>query len=770
MSHTDENSTGWVCTRIFFEKMAVRKMSVGKCPTDALAVTNKVFAAPGFLPPDVKHIRLTPTSNIPYICTVDSAPEMKGDELGFNMMQRRWMNLSLKEVIDVVPYVPSPSAVVGQLVMDLDFLKKGTVNNTRFDSDDMARQFLATFANVMFAQQQPFVFEYVNEKEKSKAQFSVTVKKLVGIDLSLLGKKSSGSGELTEGLVVRETSLVFESENVGLSGSARGQSAKRSPINPNWNFQDMGIGGLDEEFGVMFRRAFASRVMPLEMVEKLGIKHVRGMLLFGPPGTGKTLMARQIGKMLQGREPKIVNGPEILNKYVGESEANIRKLFEDAEAEYKAKGENSSLHIIIFDEIDAICKSRGSVQSGTGVQDSVVNQLLSKIDGVNSLNNILLIGMTNRIDMLDEALLRPGRLELKIQIGLPNEQGRYQIYMIHTRKMRENKLMGADVDLKDLAARSKNFSGAEIEGLIRSAISFATHRCVKSTNVAEVDEKALMNLTVVRDDFENALAEVVPAFGVSSEELQECCKNGIVRWGAPVTRILRDGTLFVQQVQNSARTPLVSVLLHGAVGSGKTALAARLALDSGFPLIKIVTPERMVGYSEQSRCSEMAKVFEDAYKSPMSVVVVDDIERLLDYVPIGPRFSNTVLQTLLILLKKAPKQGRKLLIIGTTSNKAILQEMGMMDVFSASVHVENLSSGEQVIEALKSINVFNPEEIKQISGSLNGPTFKVEHLGDAVLSIGIKKLFMLAEMAAQETDDRVGKFMYSLFNECHGAV
>ena len=111
----------------------------------------------------------------------------------------------------------------------------------------------------------------------------------------------------------------------------------RAPPNailaPNFKFEDMGIGGLDQEFGAIFRRAFASRVFPPALVERLGISHVKGILLFGPPGTGKTLMARQIGKMLNAREPKIVNGPEILNKYVGASEENIRKLFADAEKE-----------------------------------------------------------------------------------------------------------------------------------------------------------------------------------------------------------------------------------------------------------------------------------------------------------------------------------------------------------------------------------------------------------------------------------------------------
>ena len=120
---------------------------------------------------------------------------------------------------------------------------------------------------------------------------------------------------------------------------------------------------------------------------------------------------------------------------MGQSEENIRNLFKDAEEEYKKRGDNSALHIIIFDELDAICKQRGSKNDGTGVGDSVVNQLLAKMDGVEQLNNILVIGMTNRKDMIDEALLRPGRMEVQIEINLPDKDGRLQIFTIHTAKV-----------------------------------------------------------------------------------------------------------------------------------------------------------------------------------------------------------------------------------------------------------------------------------------------------------------------------------------------
>jgi vesicle-fusing ATPase len=186
------------------------------------------------------------------------------------------------------------------------------------------------------------------------------------------------------------------------------------------------------------------------------------MILYGPPGTGKTLIARKIAAVLNCHEPKVINGPEIFDKFVGGSEENIRKQFADAEQDMKTKGDDSDLHVIIFDEIDAICRKRGSTNSGTGVNESVVNQLLSKIDGVESLNNILIIGMTNRLDMIDEALLRPGRFEIHLEIGLPDQKGRRQIFDIHTKKMRENNLIAKDVDLDKMAKLTKNYTGAEI--------------------------------------------------------------------------------------------------------------------------------------------------------------------------------------------------------------------------------------------------------------------------------------------------------------------
>lgn len=155
------------------------------------------------------------------------------------------------------------------------------------------------------------------------------------------------------------------------------------------------------------------------------------------------------------------------------------------------------------------------------------------MDGVDQLNNILLIGMTNRLDMIDEALLRPGRLEVHMEISLPDGHGRLQILNIHTAKMRSNKIMDTSVNLPELAALTKNFSGAEIAGLVKSATSFAFNRHVKVGTMAGISDD-VDQLRVIRDDFLQALDEVQPAFGVSEEELATVIQNGIYHFSQDI--------------------------------------------------------------------------------------------------------------------------------------------------------------------------------------------------------------------------------------------
>ncbi len=415
------------------------------------------------------------------------------------------------------------------------------------------------------------------------------------------------------------------------------------------------------------------------------------------------------------------------------------------------------MHIIIFDEIDAICKARGSVAGNSGVNDTVVNQLLSKIDGVDQLNNILIIGMTNRKDMIDDALLRPGRLEVPIEIGLPKETGRLQILKIHTNKMRENGKLGKDVDLPELAKITKNFSGAEIEGLVRAAQSCALNRLVKASSKVEIDPDAAEKLVVVRKDFLHALDnDVKPAFGASEEVLQGFLARGIVNWGEPVQDVLDDGALLINQAASADGPGLVSILLEGSPNAGKTALGAQLAKNSGFPFVKICSPEDMVGFTESAKCMQIRRIFDDAYRSAMSCILVDNIERLLDYGPIGPRYSNLTLQAILVLLKKNPPKGKRLLVICTTSRKEVLQQMEMLSAFTDVLHVANLTKPEHFKEILDQNQMFSDAETKKILQKLQGYR----------ISIGIKKLLGLLDMIKQMgAQNRVAKFLGKLEDE-----
>ncbi|PIL37464.1 transporter [Ganoderma sinense ZZ0214-1] len=715
--------------------------SVQGSPNDQAAFSNCLIINPADFPQG-QHVLVK--QQFPMTTRHDPTGKIPPGAIGASATQRQWIGLSLSgDSVTIEPFPQSPP-YLQSLDVEVGFLKRGLEIAEVFSADEMAQNFVRAFNGIVFASGEILLFEFHGQTLKA------TVK---GVQVVELPGQRPGADYY--GIVMEKTDVTImkaPDSAIKLKSSAR-KPPPNAILAPNFKFEDMGIGGLDTEFSAIFRRAFASRVFPPGLVEKLGISHVKGILLFGPPGTGKTLMARQIGKMLNAREPKIVNGPEILNKYVGASEENIRKLFADAEKEYKEKGDESGLHIIIFDELDAICKQRGSTGGGTGVGDSVVNQLLSKMDGVDQLNNILIIGMTNRLDMIDEALLRPGRLEVHMEISLPDEKGRVQIITIHTSKMRQNGIMDHDVDIMELAALTKNFSGAEIAGLVKSATSFAFSRHVKVGTLAGISDD-VENMRVNRSDFMNALEEVTPAFGVAKEELEQVVQNGIIHHAAVVDEILRSGELFVDQVRSSTRTPLVSVLLHGPPGSGKTALAATIAQASQYPFMKLLTPDSMVGFSEAQKVAAIAKIFQDSYKSPLSVIVVDNLERLLDFTPIGPRFSNSVLQTLMVLLARRPPKDRRLLIIATSSLRPVLTDLGLSETFDAELRVPPITSLRALETVLKEVALFpSSDDRRQAVAMLAQAGFgNSEEEGTSRLNVGIKKLLSMVEMARQEPE------------------
>jgi vesicle-fusing ATPase len=246
-----------------------------------------------------------------------------------------------------------------------NFRKK---DNTTIDYNDITKYICEKYKNQYFCDCQKFAILHKDTR------IIANIKKIICID-------ENTNCDIQHGKFDKNTkiSLISSDENLELINIPDEVNAKQLfNINPK-DLENLGIGGLNDEFSMLFRRAFVSRLLPISIQKKLNIKHSKGVLLHGPPGTGKTLIARKIGELLNCREPKIVNGPEILSKYVGESEKNIRALFFDAEQEQQQKGDKSQLHLIIFDEFDSLCKKRGMSNDGTGVGDNIVNQLLSKI-------------------------------------------------------------------------------------------------------------------------------------------------------------------------------------------------------------------------------------------------------------------------------------------------------------------------------------------------------------------------------------------------------
>ena len=550
-------------------------------------------------------------------------------------------------------------------------------------------------------------------------RFSFEASELEIDPLGPMNENEGGQRNLVKyGFLANDTNIDLISENNSVLKITSKVMKAKALTKFGFNFNEMGVGGLDVEISNIFRRAFTTRLYPAAYLEKYGIHHVKGILLYGPPGTGKTLIARTLANALNVKEFKVVNGPELFDKYVGETEKKIRDLFANAEKDQKDNGDDAGLHVIVFDEIDSLCRARGTVSSGTGVHDSAVNQLLTKIDGVNSLNNIIVIGMTNRKDLIDEAILRPGRLELHIEIGLPDEKGRHQIFNIHTKKMRENKVLDDDVDLAQLAKITKNYTGADIESMVKLACANALSQGLSfGSSKINVNQEHKVNMK----NFMDAFGEIQPMFGLNSTELENCIQFGMINYGVNYEILSSKISSLFEQIKNSTNISLLSVLLEGESGCGKTALASYLALHSGFPYVKIISPESLVKYMESGKYTAIYNTFEDGYKSPYSIIILDNIEKLIEYIRIGPRFSNLLLQTLTVYVKKLPpKKGKKMLIIGTTSCASQLEELGLVDCFDRRIHVPNLTKTE-ILNVLKNYECDNQEREKIANLVQNSP-------------------------------------------------
>jgi transitional endoplasmic reticulum ATPase len=234
-----------------------------------------------------------------------------------------------------------------------------------------------------------------------------------------------------------------------------------------------------------------------EVFEQMDVQSAKGVLLYGPPGTGKTLLAKAVANEAESNFIS-VKGPELLDKYVGESEKGVREIF--------SKARENAPTVVFFDEIDAIATERGQNTGESGVSERVVSQLLTELDGLETLEDVVVVATTNRPDLIDSALIRPGRLDRHVHVPVPDEAARRAILDVHTK----HKPLADDVDLNEVASRTDGYVGADIEALAREASMNATREFINSVAPDETHE-SVGNVRVTMEHFEEAMDEVVPS-------------------------------------------------------------------------------------------------------------------------------------------------------------------------------------------------------------------------------------------------------------------
>jgi len=407
-------------------------------------------------------------------------------------------------------------------------------------------------------------------------------------------------------VIINPTTLLVISKGKGE------EAEKARPL----SYED--IGGLKPQL----HRVREMIELPLrypEVFRRLGIDAPKGVLLFGPPGCGKTLIARAIAHETEAHFFP-VNGPEIIHKFYGESEAHLRKIFDEAT--------QKSPSIIFIDEIDAIAPRRDRVVGD--VEKRVVAQLLALMDGLNKRQNVIVIAATNIPQALDPALRRPGRFDREISIPIPDRKGRLEILEIHRRGMP----LAEDVDLGHLAAITHGFVGADLEALCREAAMICLRRILPNIDfsLTQIPYEQLSKLEVHREDFVTALREVEPSAirevfvevsDVRWEDLgglEEVKKNLMeaVEWP------LRYPDLF----ERAGVKPPKGILLAGPPGCGKTLLAKAIATESQANFISVKGPALLSMYVGESERA-VREIFSKARQAAPCIVFFDEIDALI---------------------------------------------------------------------------------------------------------------------------------------------
>ena len=260
-----------------------------------------------------------------------------------------------------------------------------------------------------------------------------------------------------------------------------------------------------------------------EVFEQMDLEAAKGVLLYGPPGTGKTLLAKAVANEAQSNFISI-KGPELLNKFVGESEKGVREVFE--------KARSNAPTVVFFDEIDSIAGERGQRMGDSGVGERVVSQLLTELDGLEELEDVVVVATSNRPDLIDSALLRPGRLDRHVHVPVPDEEARRAIFGVHT----QHKPLAYDVDLDELARRTEGYVGADVEAVCREASMAATREFINSVDPEDA-ATSVGNVLVTMDHFEQALGEVRASVDQETQERYEQIEERFSEGGDPTEEV-----------------------------------------------------------------------------------------------------------------------------------------------------------------------------------------------------------------------------------------
>ncbi|MDP8915216.1 MAG: CDC48 family AAA ATPase [Thermoproteota archaeon] len=420
------------------------------------------------------------------------------------------------------------------------------------------------------------------------------------------------------------------------------------------------IGGLKEQINRL-REIVELPLRHPEVFAKLGIEPHSGILMYGSPGCGKTLIAKALASESSANF-YIINGPEIVNKYYGETEARLRDIFKEAK--------ETAPSIIFIDEIDAIAPKRE--EAFGDVEKRVVAQLLSLMDGMSDRGNVIVLGATNRPESIDPALRRPGRFDREIEIGVPNAQGRFEILGIHTRGMP----LAQDIDLQELALELNGYTGADIKALCREAAMKALRRYIPEidSGTGKVSPDTLRVMDIRNRDFREGMKEIIPTamreFYVEVSRIKWEDVGGLHN----VKRILHDNLIMsIKEPENFSRMGVRAprgALLFGPPGCGKTLIAKSLATISSANIIVVRGPEvlsKWVGESEKA----IREIFRKAKSSSPCVIVFDELDSLAR--PRGQddiSGNERVLSQLLTEMDDSGSSG--IIIIGITSRPDLL--------------------------------------------------------------------------------------------------